>query len=83
MTVERAKIKVTLDVLLVYNFDVWFRKQAGQESILSMDLMVPAGIRLDLADGHYACRTKSGLVWQDEKHRIDRIYWRSILNIGM
>ena len=51
MTVGRTKIKVTLAGSLVYYFDVWVGDQAGQEAILGMDFMVPAGIRLDLADG--------------------------------
>ena len=36
---------------MVYYFDVWVGDQVGQEAILGMDFMVPAGIRLDLADG--------------------------------
>ena len=51
MTVGRTKIKITLDGSLVYYFDVWVGDQVGQEAILGMDFMVPAGIRLDLADG--------------------------------
>ena len=34
-----------------YYFDVWVGDQVGQEVILGIDFMVPAGIRLDLADG--------------------------------
>uniref|UniRef100_A0AAV1T966 Peptidase A2 domain-containing protein n=1 Tax=Peronospora matthiolae TaxID=2874970 RepID=A0AAV1T966_9STRA len=51
MTVGRTKIKITLDGSLVYYFDVWVGDQVGQEVILGMDFMVPAGIRLELADG--------------------------------
>ena len=51
MTVGRTKIKITLNGSLVYYFDVWVGDQVGQEAILGMDFMVPAGIRLDLADG--------------------------------
>ena len=47
----RTKIKITLDGILVCYFDVWVGDQVGQEAILGMDFMVPAGIRLDLADG--------------------------------
>uniref|UniRef100_A0AAV1TZM0 Uncharacterized protein n=1 Tax=Peronospora matthiolae TaxID=2874970 RepID=A0AAV1TZM0_9STRA len=36
---------------LVYYFNVWVGDLAGQEAILGMDFMVPAGVRLDLADG--------------------------------
>ncbi|POM58039.1 LOW QUALITY PROTEIN: Reverse transcriptase [Phytophthora palmivora] len=50
MTEGRTKIKVTLAGSLVHYFDVWVGALSGQESILSMDFMVPAGIRLDLAD---------------------------------
>ena len=51
LTAGRKKIKITLDGSLVYHFDVWVGDQVGQETILGMDFMVPAGIRLDLADG--------------------------------
>ena len=51
MTVGRTRIKVTLAGSLVYYFDAWVGDQSGQEAILGMDFMVPAGIRLDLADG--------------------------------
>ena len=51
MTIGRAKIKVTLAGSLVYYFNVWVGDLAGQEAILGMDFMVPAGVRLDLADG--------------------------------
>ena len=51
MTIGRAKIKVTLAGSLVYYFNVWVGDLAGQEAILGMDFMVPAVVRLDLADG--------------------------------
>ncbi|POM80234.1 Reverse transcriptase [Phytophthora palmivora] len=51
MTEGRTKIKVTLAGTLVYYFDAWVGSLSGQEAILGMDFMVPAGIRLDLADG--------------------------------
>ena len=51
ITVGRTNIKAALDGSLVYYFDVWVGYQAGQEVILGMDFMVPAGIRLDLDDG--------------------------------
>ena len=51
MTEGRTKIKITLNGSLVYYFDVWVGDLVGQEAILGMDFMVPAGIRLDLADG--------------------------------
>ena len=51
MTEGRTKIKITPNGFLVYYFDVWVGDQVGQEVILCMDFMAPAGIRLDLADG--------------------------------
>ncbi|GMF44011.1 unnamed protein product [Phytophthora fragariaefolia] len=50
-TVGRTRIKVTLAGSLVYYFDAWVGAQSGHTAILGMDFMVPAGIRLDLADG--------------------------------
>ena len=35
----------------MYYFDVWVDDQVGQKAILGMDSMLPAVIRLDLADG--------------------------------
>ena len=35
----------------MYYFFIWVGNQAGQEDILGMDLMVPAGNHLDLAHG--------------------------------
>ncbi|OWY97639.1 LOW QUALITY PROTEIN: hypothetical protein PHMEG_00031784, partial [Phytophthora megakarya] len=32
-------------------FDIWIRDLSGQNAILGMDFMVPAGVRMDLADG--------------------------------
>ena len=51
LTTGRTKITITFDGSLIYYFDVWVGDQVGQEAILGMDFMVPAGIRLDLADG--------------------------------
>ncbi|ETK89017.1 hypothetical protein L915_06822, partial [Phytophthora nicotianae] len=50
VTKGRTKIKFTLAGSLVYFFDVWVGEMTGQDAILGMDFMVPAGIRLDLAD---------------------------------
>ena len=71
MTVGRTKTKIKLDGSLVYNFDVWVGDQVGQEARLGMDFMVPAGIRLDLADKNYVYQTRCELVWQDGSHLID------------
>ncbi|KAE9059045.1 hypothetical protein PF010_g30776 [Phytophthora fragariae] len=46
-----TKIKVTLAGSLVYFFHAWVGTLSGQDAILGMDFMVPAGIRLDLAEG--------------------------------
>ncbi|OWZ13093.1 hypothetical protein PHMEG_00013645 [Phytophthora megakarya] len=51
MTEGRTRIKITLAGSYVYYFDAWVGDLTGQEAILGMDFMVPAGIRLDLADG--------------------------------
>ncbi|POM64179.1 LOW QUALITY PROTEIN: Reverse transcriptase [Phytophthora palmivora] len=48
----RTRLKITLAGSLVYFFDAWVGPPTGgQVLILGMDFMVPAGIRLDLADG--------------------------------
>ncbi|POM58112.1 Hypothetical protein PHPALM_37289 [Phytophthora palmivora] len=48
----RTRLKITLAGSLVYFFDAWVGPPTGgQDIILGMDFMVPAGIRLDLADG--------------------------------
>lgn len=51
LTDGRTRIKVTLAGSLVYHFNVWVGPLVGQDAILGMDFMVPAGVRLDLADG--------------------------------
>ena len=50
-TEGRTRIKITLNGNLVYIFKVWVGPMAGQDAILGMDFMVPAGIRLDLGGG--------------------------------
>ncbi|KAE9295697.1 hypothetical protein PF008_g24195 [Phytophthora fragariae] len=50
-TAGRTRIKIALAGYLVYLFDIWVGDLSGQEAILGMDFMVPAGIRLDLANG--------------------------------
>ncbi|GMF18024.1 unnamed protein product [Phytophthora fragariaefolia] len=52
MAEGRTRLKITLAGSLVYLFDAWVGPPTGgQHLILGMDFMVPAGIRLDLADG--------------------------------
>jgi hypothetical protein len=50
-TMGRTTIKITLAGFFVYCFDAWVGELAGQDAILGMDFMIPAGIRFDLADG--------------------------------
>jgi hypothetical protein len=52
MAEGRTRIKITLAGSLVYYFDTWVGPPTGgQDLILGMDFMVPAGIRLDLVHG--------------------------------
>uniref|UniRef100_A0AAV1UQN1 Uncharacterized protein n=1 Tax=Peronospora matthiolae TaxID=2874970 RepID=A0AAV1UQN1_9STRA len=51
MAEGRTKVKIALNGSLVYYFDVYVGDQVGQKPTLGMNFMVPAGIRLDLADG--------------------------------
>ena len=62
MTAGRTKIKITLDVSLVYYFDVCVGNQAEKEAILGINFMVPASIRLDLADGTIFLPNDLGIV---------------------
>ena len=48
----------------------------GQEVILDMDFMVPAGIRLDLSDGLYVYFMKSNLVYRGVRRSNDRRFNR-------
>ncbi|OWY92151.1 hypothetical protein PHMEG_00038963, partial [Phytophthora megakarya] len=50
-TEGRTRIKVTLGGSLVYFVDIWVGDLTGQQAILGMDFMAPAGIRLGLANG--------------------------------
>ena len=54
-----TKIKVTLDGSLVYYFDVCVGDQAGQEAILGMYFMVPAGIRFGSSRWDIMCAGRS------------------------
>ncbi|POM63209.1 hypothetical protein PHPALM_27519 [Phytophthora palmivora] len=47
----RTRIKITMTGSLVYFFDIWVGDLAGQDAILGMDFMVPAGGRPELAYG--------------------------------
>ncbi|KAI9993013.1 hypothetical protein PInf_015068 [Phytophthora infestans] len=49
VTTSRAVVKVTLGWEVTYEFEVWIMPHhAGVDLILGTDLMIPAGIRLDL-----------------------------------
>ena len=50
-TEGRTRIKITLNGNLVYIFKVWVGPMVGQDALLGMDFMVPAGIGLDMGDG--------------------------------
>ncbi|OWY99696.1 Eukaryotic/viral aspartic protease [Phytophthora megakarya] len=50
-TVDKTRIKITLAGGLVYYADLWVGDLVGQHAILGMDFMVPAGVRVDAADG--------------------------------
>ncbi|OWZ01267.1 hypothetical protein PHMEG_00027383 [Phytophthora megakarya] len=50
-TEGRTKIRITLAGYLVYFFDIWIGDLSGQNVILGMDFMVPAGVWMGLADG--------------------------------
>ncbi|KAE9089192.1 hypothetical protein PF010_g19099 [Phytophthora fragariae] len=49
-TAGKTRIKITLAGYLVYLFDIWVGDLSGQEAIMGMDFMVPAGVRLYLTD---------------------------------
>ncbi|GMF32482.1 unnamed protein product [Phytophthora fragariaefolia] len=50
-TVGRTRVKITLARNLVYFMDLWVGDLVGQHAILGMNFMVPAGVRIDTADG--------------------------------
>ncbi|OWY90402.1 LOW QUALITY PROTEIN: hypothetical protein PHMEG_00041482, partial [Phytophthora megakarya] len=55
-TEGRTRIKVTLAESLVYCFDIWVGDLTGQQAILGMYFMVPAGIRLDQPMSRSVCQ---------------------------
>ncbi|GMF41562.1 unnamed protein product [Phytophthora fragariaefolia] len=50
-TIGRSRIKVTLAGNLVYFMNLWVGDLSGQQPILGMNFTVPAGVRIDSADG--------------------------------
>ena len=73
MAEGRSKVKITLNRSLVYYFDVWVGDQVGQEAFLEMEFMVPAGIRLELAE-QFICWKKSDFICKVEDHRMGQRY---------
>ncbi|ETI35083.1 hypothetical protein F443_18516 [Phytophthora nicotianae P1569] len=83
----RTRIKITLAGNLVYLFDVWVGPPTGgQDLILGMDFMVPAGIRLDLADGTYCLPDEVRIHMYGRRppygEKIDKIEVRETRRIG-
>ena len=72
MTDGRKKIKITLNGSLIYYFDAWVGDQVGQDAILGINFMVPAGIRLDLADGNLCLPDEVRILLSGQKHHIGR-----------
>ncbi|OWY94496.1 hypothetical protein PHMEG_00035746, partial [Phytophthora megakarya] len=64
---RRTKIKTTLAGYLVYFFDIWIGDLSGQNAILGMDFMVPAGVRIDLADGSMRLPDEVGILLNGRK----------------
>ncbi|KAE8882198.1 hypothetical protein PF003_g33739 [Phytophthora fragariae] len=50
-TLGRTTIKITLAGNLVYKYHVWVGDLPGQDVLLGMEFMVPAGVRVDAGDG--------------------------------
>ncbi|EGZ05050.1 Eukaryotic/viral aspartic protease, active site, partial [Phytophthora sojae] len=50
-TVGRTRVKITLAGNLVDYMHLWVGDLVGQHTILGMNFMVPAGVRIDTADG--------------------------------
>ena len=83
MTDGRTRIKITLNGSLVYYFDAWVGDQVGQDAILGMDFMVPAGIRLDLADGTLCLPDEVRILLNGRRPLTGRPYKRSQFQINM
>ncbi|EGZ23216.1 Eukaryotic/viral aspartic protease, active site [Phytophthora sojae] len=48
---DTMRVKITLAGNLVYYMHLWVGDLVGQHAILGMNFMVPAGVRIDTADG--------------------------------
>ncbi|OWZ13196.1 LOW QUALITY PROTEIN: hypothetical protein PHMEG_00013526 [Phytophthora megakarya] len=71
-----TKIKITLAGYLVY-FDIWIGDLSGQNAILGMDFMVPAGVGIDLADGSMRLPDEVGIPLKGRK----RLYGEKVRSV--
>ncbi|OWY99506.1 hypothetical protein PHMEG_00029479 [Phytophthora megakarya] len=78
-TEGRTKIKITLAGYLVYFFDIWIGDLSGQNAILGMDFMVPAGVRMDLADGSMRLPDEVGIPLNGRK----RLYGEKVRSVTL
>ncbi|OWY99656.1 LOW QUALITY PROTEIN: hypothetical protein PHMEG_00029311 [Phytophthora megakarya] len=76
-TEGRTKIKITLAGYLVYFFDIWIRDLSGQNAILGMDFMVPAGVRMELAVGSMRLHDEVGIPFNGRK----RLYGENVRSV--
>ncbi|OWY98545.1 hypothetical protein PHMEG_00030667 [Phytophthora megakarya] len=76
-TEGRTKIKITLAGYLVYFFDIWIGDLSGQNVILAMDFVVPAGVRMDLADGSMRLPDEVGIPLNGRK----RLYGEKVRSV--
>ncbi|OWZ06333.1 hypothetical protein PHMEG_00021425 [Phytophthora megakarya] len=65
------------DHVSVYCFDIWIEDLSGQNAILGMDLLVPAGVRMNLADGSMRLPDEVGIPLNGHK----RLYGEKVLRI--
>ncbi|OWZ17067.1 Eukaryotic/viral aspartic protease [Phytophthora megakarya] len=76
-TEERTRINITLVGYLVYFFDIWIGDISGQNAILGTDFMVPAGVRMDLADGSMRLPDEVGIPLNGRK----RLYSEKVRSV--
>ncbi|OWZ20245.1 reverse transcriptase [Phytophthora megakarya] len=76
-TEGRTRIKITLAGYLVFIFDIWIGDLSGQNAILGMDFMVPAGVRMDLADGSMRLPDEVGTPLNGRK----RLYGKKVRSV--
>ncbi|OWY99265.1 Eukaryotic/viral aspartic protease, partial [Phytophthora megakarya] len=76
-TEGRTKIKITLAGYQVCFFDIWIEDLSGQNAILGMDFMVPAGVRMYLADGSMRLPNEVGIPLNGRK----RLYGEKVRSV--